>query len=268
MTPTDPNSFHDPELKLALRRVWTAETAPATLRERVQAMGIGAARARAADVMPAPARGRRAWAWPLRYPRPVYGLAAVVTTVIGFAIAYQLDQPPAWRSASSVSMVSANFPDVVPASVARGLVDVHARCQDKPNHESFSDIPRDDLMALRGRLQAQLGFPVLAAPLDDGPERWDFRGAALCPIGKAPAAHLVFARKGQAVSIFSLPRWSCPDAHDGQMCEDLDPSHPLAVFVGRRGVHCVIVTGDNPDGSPSPAQLRTLCDRLQPLLER
>src|SRR4051794_7849014 len=107
MTTTDPNSFHDPDLKASLCRVWGTEAAPAALGERVAARGTAAATDRAAAIPSvAPLTHRPAWTWPLRHPRPLYGLAASLMMVIGFAVAYQLDQPPAWRSASGAFVVS------------------------------------------------------------------------------------------------------------------------------------------------------------------
>src|SRR5881628_2649034 len=145
MNTTSPNSFEDPELKAAVRRVWGGEVAPAALRERVQAIGIGAASAPAADVVPQPAARSAAWMWPLRYPRPLYALAAAVMIVVGFAIAYQLDQPGErtvyWGSPvvgpvtpGPATSNPSTPPSVLPASVAEALLDVHSRCARMPVH--------------------------------------------------------------------------------------------------------------------------------------
>src|SRR2546421_10588722 len=90
MTPTDLNSFDDPVLKDAVRRAWGTETAPAALRERIAAMGIGAAKMPAAAVMPTAAANRRGWVRILRHPNSIYGLAAAAMVLIGFAIAARL----------------------------------------------------------------------------------------------------------------------------------------------------------------------------------
>ena len=272
MSTTHPNSFEEPELKAAVRRVWGGETAPAALRERVQAMGIGAASAPAADITPVAAGQRQSWTWPLRYPRSVYGLAAAAMMVIGFAVAYQLDQPPTrpvyWGSTVSSATHSTSNPSmppaVLPASVAERLVDVHSRCARLPVHNAFRDIPRDDFDALRRRLENELGFPVLAGPIDGGRGDWVFRGGAICPVGQVPAAHLVFSRKGQAVSVFSLPRAAFPQANDDEVDEDRNPDHPLTVFVRPGGIHCIV--GSSSDGSLSPEDLRLIGERLRPFL--
>jgi hypothetical protein len=272
MSVSDQNSFDDPQFKAAVVRAWGGEVAPASLRQRIEAMGLGAASAPAADIV-APARLRRATStfWPaaLRHAGPVYGVAAVVMMVIGFAVAYRLDQPPAWRETFTSPMTISTGPggaaDVVPVSLANELVTAHARCTRSSDHNAFKDVPRADLNTLRRRLQGQLNFPVLAGPVDDGKGRWDFRGASVCPVDRFSAAHLLFARKGQSVSLFSLPRSSCPQAHAGDVAEDPSPDHPLAVFVGSEGVQCVV--GSSDDGSMSPADLRDICDHLRPYLE-
>jgi hypothetical protein len=278
MTTTDPNSFHDPALKASVRRVWGAETAPTALRERIQAMGIGAASARAADITPAPAVRQATWSWPLRHPRPLYGVAAAIMVVVGFTVAYQLDQPPAWKSTSGAYVVSnptgpaavppSTAPSALPASLFQRLADAHVRCVGQPDHDGFKNLSRDDFAGMGQRLQNQLGFSVLSAPIDSakadgtGDDRgaWNFRGAAACPVGQVAAAHLVFTRRGQAVSLFSLPRASCPQTRTGDVFVGDDPDHPTTVFVRPGGIHCVV--GSSDDGSLSAKNLAPIVDRL------
>ena len=275
MTTTDSDSFHDPELKASVRRVWGAETAPATLRERIQAMGIGAASAPAAGITPAPAARRPAWTWPLRHPRPLYALAASVMMALGFAVAYQLDQAPAWKSTSGAYVISGptgpatppptTAPSMLPPTLIDRLADAHVRCVHYPDHDGFKNLSRDDFSGVAQRLQNELGFSVLTGPVDDdkSPDpkgAWDFRGAAVCPVGQVAAAHLLFSRRGQAVSLFSLPRASCPNARTGDVFESEDPDHPVTVFVRPGGIHCVV--GSSDDGSLSAAGVRRLGDRL------
>jgi hypothetical protein len=291
MTTTDPNSFQDPDLKASLRRVWGTETAPAALRDRIAAMGIGAASAPAADVIaPAAAVRRPAWTWPLRHPRPLYGLAASLTMVIGFAVAYQLDQPPAWKSTSGAYVVSspnapaaslpATLPSALPPRLFQRLADAHDRCVVYPDHDGFKNLSRNDFAGVGQRLQNELGFAVLAAPLDDaavagkgaGPGTapgarpvdakgpWNFRGGAVCSVGQVAVGHLLFTRKGQAVSLFSLPRASCPAARTGDVFQGDDPDHPTTVIVRPGGIHCIV--GSSKDGSLSAQSLAPIVDRL------
>ena len=270
MTPTDPDTFHDPDLKASVRRVWGSETAPAALRERIAAMGFGAASAPVADITPAPAARRPAWNWSLRHPRPLYGLAASLMIVVGFTVAYQLDQPPAWKAASDaygvvspptgVGVPPATGPSALPSSLFDRLADAHARCVTFPDHDGFKGLARGDFAAVQQKLENELGFSVLAAPLDEGQGGWNFRGAAVCPVGQVAAAHLVFARKGQAISLFSLPRASCPRTRTGDVFFDEGRDYAAAVFVRNGGVHCVV--GSSADGSLSADALRRIGEGL------
>ena len=276
MAPIDPSSFDDPALKDAVRRAWGGEVAPAALRQRVEAMGIGAASAPASAVQRHGRPRRGGVGMMLRHPMAVYGLAAAAMVVIGFSLASRMNEGPRGQWAGGrAGQYSTEYSteryttatQVLPASVAKGIVDVHDNCQkNDPDHRQFKDVPPDDYETLRQRLEKELGFPVLAAPLDGGEEGWDFRGGAICPIDHHRASHLVFVRKGQTVSVFSLPQASCPEAHGGQECEDLDPEHPLFVLVRPEGVHIII--GSSSDRSLSPAQLKRIGERLKPFLQR
>ena len=83
--------------------------------------------------------------------------------------------------------------------------------------------------------------------------------------GDHDAAHLVFVRAGQAISIFSLPRSICNDTGgDPRECEDANPDHPVAVFVWSDGVHCVV--GSSTDRSLSVDQVRSVLEHLRPTL--
>lgn len=268
MAPIEPNSFDNPALKDAVRRVWGGETAPAPLRQRVEAMGLGGAVGPAGPVLASGAVRRRGIGAAVRHPWSIYGLAAAAMVLVGFVLASRLNEGPRteWAGGRSVQY-STNAMQVLPASVAKGIVDVHDRCrQNYPDHQQFKDVPREDFESLRRRLENELGFPVLAAPLDAGEGGWDFRGGAICPVENHRASHLVFVRKGQIVSVFSLPRESCPGAHGAQECEDPDPDHPLIVIVRPDGIHCII--GSSPDKSLSPEQLKRIGDRLRRILQQ
>ena len=269
MTPTDPNSFDDPVLKKAVRRAWGSETAPAALRERVAAMGIGAARAPVSGVMPAAARTRRSWGRILRHPNSIYGMAAAAMVLIGFAIAARLgnDSPP---RVGGTGTTVAEY-DYVPAKpvlaipVLKGVLDQHDSSRDRLTEDKFlKDVHPGDFNALRKRLSSNLGFKALSAPLTDEEGAWTFRGASLCKIDKYPASHLVFERPGETISVFSLPRASCPDARIGLAYHIADADHPLVVFVRSDGVHFIV--GSSDERSLTPEDLRGICNRLRPFL--
>jgi hypothetical protein len=273
MTPTDYDSFDDPVLKDAVRRAWGSETAPAALRERVVALGIGAAKAPLAAVTPAVAANRRGWWTMLRHPNSIYGLAAAAMIVIGFAIGARLnvDSPRRFGGGSDGQYpVAADYgpaAPILPVPVLKGVLDVHDASRSNPaSGAQFKDVPPGDFDALRKRMGRELGFKALAAPLadDDGP--WAFRGASVCEIGRFKASHLVFERGGEMISVFSLPRSSCPDARIGRAYKIDDPDHPLVVFVRSDGVHFVV--GSSEDRSLSPDDLLAVCERLRAYLGR
>jgi hypothetical protein len=272
MTPTDPNSFDDPVLRGAVRRAWGSETAPAALRERVAAMGIGAAKAPASAVMPLAPRTRRGWGRVLRHPNSIYGMAAAAMVLIGFAIAARLGDAEPRRLAGGTGTTAADF-DYVPAKpvlsipVLKGVLDQHDSSRDRLTEEQFlKDVPPGDFDALRKRLSSQLGFKALSAPLTDEEGAWALRGASVCKIDKYPASHLVFERPGETISVFSLPRASCPDARIGLAYHIADAEHPLVAFVRSDGVHFVV--GSSDQGTLSPEDLRGICNRLRPFLGR
>jgi hypothetical protein len=278
MTTTDPNSFNDPDLKAALRRVWGNQAAPADLRQRVYAMGIGAARAPSAGLTPALRPRSSAWVWPLRHPRPLYGLAAALMMVLGFGIAYQIDQSSpsgsGSRSGSSgyatvvgpslsngpATVPATTLPSALPPSLTDRLADAHTRCVGYPDHDGFKDLGPSDFGSLRQRLENELGFSVLAGAIGDDESGWEFKGAAVCPVGQVASAHLLFKRRGQAVSLFSLPRACCPQARTGDVFEDGDTDHPTAVFVRPGGIQCVV--GSSRDGSLTSQDVRLIGERL------
>jgi hypothetical protein len=272
MTPTDPNSFDDPILREAVRRAWGGETAPSVLRERVAAMGIGAAKAPATAVMPAVVPARRGWAKVLRHPNSVYGMAAAAMVLIGFAIAARLGDDGPRQIGGGTDTTAADY-DYVPAKpvlaipVLKGVLDQHDSSRDHLTDDKFlKDVPPGDFNALRMRLSRELGFKALSAPLVDEEGAWTFRGASVCKVDKYPASHLVFERPGETISVFSLPRASCPDARIGLAYHIADADHPLVVFVRSDGVHFVV--GSSDQRTLSPEDLRGICNRLRPFLGR
>lgn len=273
MTPTDPNSFDDAVLRGAVRRAWGSETAPAALRERVAAMGIGSAKALASAVAAAPTP--RNWARILRHPNSIYGMAAAAMVLLGFAIAARLgdNSPRRLGDGSDAQSTTAADYDYVPAKpvlaipVLKSVLDQHDSSRDRLTDDKFlKDVPPGDFDALRKRLSRELGFKALSAPLTDEDGNWTFRGASVCKIDKYPASHLVFDRPGEMISVFSLPRDSCPDARIGLAYHIADAEHPLVVFVRSDGVHFIV--GSSDERSLSPEDLRGICNRLRPFLGR
>src|SRR5687768_4056924 len=130
MAPIDPNSFDDPTLKDAVRRVWGGEAAPAALRQRVEAMGIGTVSAPASAVLAGGGSRRAGWGTLFRHPMSVYGLAAAAMVVIGFGLASRMNEGPKGQWAGGrTGQYGTPATQVLPASVAKGIVDVHDNCR-------------------------------------------------------------------------------------------------------------------------------------------
>jgi hypothetical protein len=280
MDPTDRNlAFDDPGLKAAVDRAWGSERAPASLRASVMALRSDSASSitppailgtiRPDTTSPSPATiARPAW-----WQRPIlrYGVAAAAMVLLGFGIAFKLDDTPFGRerfaTTTGAGGTEVTFASTVPQPIARGLLESHERCSKYPDHNVYPELSRDDFAAVRQRLERRLGFPVLAGNVEEalGRNGWRFKGAAVCKVGDLETAHLVFVRQGQAISIFSLPPHTCREG-DGRPreCEDANPDHPVAVFVWSDGVHCVV--GSSNDRSLSVDQVRSVLEHLRPTL--
>lgn len=268
-TETDLQSFDDPGFKAAMCRAWGAERCPEALRNRVLALAAGE---RGRDDLPGradagvigtipPGRWRQPW---LRY-----GLAAAAMMLLGFGIAYRLDQDRIDAGRIGLGGTEVTFASTVPQSIAKGLLDTHDRCIKYSNHNAYGDLSPDNLSddnfaVMRRRLEDRLHFPVLAGNIEEalGRNGWKFKGAAVCEVAGVDAAHLVFTRTGQAISIFSLPPSSVRHSGEPHEIEDSNPDHPTAVFVWSDGVHCVV--GSSDDRSLSVDQVRSVLDHLRP----
>jgi hypothetical protein len=269
MEPTEAQfqPFDDPGLKRAVGRAWGGERCPAAVRARVLS-AVAATRppeGRSPAVIGAPLTTRPSF-WHQPWLR--YGLAAAAMMLLGFGIAWRLDSRDGGiDGVGGIPGTEVTFTSTVPAPIARGMLESHERCSKYPNHSSDPQLSGQDFPAIRRRLEEHLGFPVLAGNVEEalGRNGWSFKGAAVCTVGGVSAAHLVFVRQGQAISVFSLPPSSCRHA-DGQPheCEDPNPDHPAAVFVWSDGVHCVV--GSSADRSISVDEVRSVLEHLRSTL--
>jgi hypothetical protein len=253
--------FEDPALKSAVGRAWGGERCPEAVRGRV--MAALAAERESADERPAVLGSIGPSFW--RQPWIRYGFAAAAMMVVGFGLASRLDRRN--DSLSGIAGTEVTFTSTVPPDIARGLVESHDRCSKIPSHTNDLELSGQNFTAIRRRLEDHLGFPVLAGNVEEalGRNGWKVKGAAVCNVGGVDAAHLVFARAGQAISIFSLPPSACRhNGRDPQETEDANPDHPTAVFVWSDGVHCVV--GSSTDRSLSVDQVKAVLEHLRPTL--
>lgn len=271
MEPNEPRvaTFDDPDFRDAVRRAWGGERCPDALRAQVTAAvagtrAAGAGRGGRAVITTIPAsRDPSFW----QHPWLRYGLAAAATVMIGFGLAYRLDDTPFGRDGIGTTGggTEVTFTSTVPQPIAQGLVASHERCSKFEDHKA-PEIPAENFTEMRRRLEERLNFPVLAGDVEAalGRDGWNFKGAAVCKVGGVEAAHLVFSRNGQAISIFSLPPWSCRHAGRAHECENPNADHPIAVFVWSNGVHCVV--GSSKDRSISVDHVRAVLQHLRPSL--
>lgn len=254
--------FDDPALKTAVTRAWAGERAPDGLRRRVMELAAAQREEDRLRIVPAVAPASRGGVW--RHPWTRYGLAAAAMVAIGFGLASRLDHRQGGLDLGGGNTLAVT--PVLPASLAKELVQRHDRCRQVNASHGLSQTPQGNFDDIRQKLHERLGFPVLAGPIDDGTGRpaegWTFRGAAVCPVNNVEAAHLVFSRGNQVISVFSLPRGACPTAHGDEEAEDANPDHPIAVWVWSDGVHCVV--GSSDDRSLSVDQVRSVLEHLRP----
>jgi anti-sigma factor RsiW len=230
------HSFDDPALKVALKRACSPRKAPDSLRARIQAVVAREAAAPAmrladpdepADVIGTIGRPRQWWGYRL-------AVAAVLLLALGAPVYYFGFHDTGGGPAQHAYPVS----DAGMSS----LVKRHDGCgKGHPQHHML-EAPADNFAAIGKELSAKLGYPVLVADLrDDG---WKFRGAAICPVNdQAKAAHLIFDRDGQTLSVFTIPASACGGkaAKDGDCyCCEKD-QHPMAGFIQKGVLYTMVV---------------------------
>jgi hypothetical protein len=216
--------FDDPAFKAALQRVWGGQTAPPQLRKRVEQA-----------ILKEKSSEQSVWR---RWRGPLAGLAAAAVLAIGFGL--------------SAVVVRQSSEKAVPAWFADAIVHQHDLCAALPAqglaHGAVYDPGnRDDIRAIRSALSSRLGYPVMVySPGKD----WKLDGARICAVGNIPAAHLMFTRGDESLSIFSISAgalYNDRSVPDGTHYAQVDDDHGLAGFVYGGALHCVV--GHNPHKS-------------------
>jgi len=258
------NEFDDPGLKAAVRRTIGHEHAPPSLRAKVQSLLAAEATVAAAGVSAksngghangdtesgststpaAPSPRRRRLVIDRSFWRTA-AAAAVLLIALGFMF-YQI------REAFPPSPFAGMNPGVtaVPASLVQALTNTHDSCAKLPDHHK---IPGDNPEALHEKLTASSG--VVASTISLGGD-WKFKGAGVCQVGDKQAAHLLFVRAEEYISIFSMP---APDecGYGGDSYRDYYDKHPVAGFRHGDALYCVVGSratgGDMPREAIDPA---------------
>lgn len=244
MSESESETFNDPGLKAAIRRVWGEERCPAALRQRI----ISATAQDAQTLQPS----RKPAGISRNRFRPVLGFAMAAMVLVAIGLYLRFHQPSHTTPDTTVATAA------LPATLADDLVARHDECCAAPDHH-MPGISRNDFGLIRQQLGKRLGIPVLSAALAGG---WDFRGASVCAVGSVDSGHLVFKRGAEFVSLFSLPPNFLKGASTGPECAQTEAEHPIAGFRTASGFYCVV--GSSKDGSLTLDQVRTLRDELRP----
>jgi hypothetical protein len=201
--------FDAPELKTAVKRLYRSERAPLGLRQSVERiLAPQAAR-------PIPMRIDRAAMWQ-------WAAAAVIMVGLGGLIArvsYERSHP-------------------IGGQTLAAMVKVHDYCCKDGRKHRQKEIPHENFVLVGQSMASRLKEPVLAAEM----KGWNFVGAAMCPINGKPAAHLVYQRGGQWLSIFSIPAASCDKFREGGMGSEIIGDHMVACFTKTGGVYSMVAT--------------------------
>ncbi len=227
MAHIDEPEFDDPALKRAIQRSLGREAVPGRLRLRVQQI---VASAEAGAVVT-----RKISRRPLI---SIQNIAASLFLLAGLGLmTYQF-----WTNFHTPSYQSASVPATqIPESVQAAMIQTHDRCTAMKDHHLVGG---DDWEAIRKELLKEEGINVLAVDLrKDG---WQFKGAGRCNVGDMQAAHLLYTRSNQVISVFSLPATSGCHSGDGSCIVKEIQKHPTASFVRGGGIYSVV--GSSTDG--------------------
>lgn len=267
MTEAD-DQFDDPALRSAVARAAGREAAPPELRRKVEALFAGAATAAAATGAGATAKASAGSTSPTtsdtaasrpaapardRFgadaPFKLIAAAAMVLLAVGLMVVQIRSEffPPLPQRAAADS---ASFP----ATLGQMLVRSHDQCGKLADHHL---VPGDDFAALRVSLAAQGGVSVFADAIGDG---WTFKGAGLCRVDQHKTAHLLFARGGEVISVFSLPPPPLCSS-GGATYEELRDHHALAGFVHGGALYCVV--GSRASGDMAQSQLQPVVAKVR-----
>jgi hypothetical protein len=256
-------SFEDPELKAAVRSAWGSERAPAELRQRVMnALATEELLASNASIASDSPASVATTSLPAFWRRPAFGWAAAAAAVVLVGFGLAASQPWARKTPAAVASATPAAPaSTFPADLAAALVRTHDGCLrvHPTDHHLINGASKDNFPAIAQTMSARLHHPVIAVTIGDG---WEFRGAAICPVGNLKSAHLIYAHDDAAISVFSLPASvalaSCPDH---QNCDAAVDGHPMAGFVENGGFFCVVATPGHTSIADA-RQVKTLRDQL------
>jgi hypothetical protein len=253
------DQLDDPTLKEAIRRAFpAAESAPPRLRQRVEAMlatGAVASIASAAgrnghDAGSGLRRPSRAW-WAGESPKKTAVVAALVLIAVGFMV-FQIWDEFGGGAARPVYAGTTTLTD----SFAASLVRAHDNCAKLPDHHL---VPGTDPAAMKKQLTQTEGVNVAAVDLAPA---WQFKGAGICTVdGATKAAHLLYARGRDMISVFSMPAVSGCGRGGMEAYQKIVQNHRIAGIFANGAVYCIV--GSSPQMDLTQKDLDLLLERVQ-----
>jgi len=93
---------------------------------------------------------------------------------------------------------------------------------------------------------------------------WQFQGATVSKISGVPAAHLLFKRGDETISIFSVSAgafYMDNTRGDGTTYAQMDKGHPISGFVQGGAIHCLV--GSSKSGNISLKEVTALRDKIR-----
>jgi len=252
----DDIQFDEPGLKAAVQRAW-AEAAPQRLRGRVSHLIATAASMDHSADLPRPLSGWQIWA------SRAYAIAAAAVLIFAIgllALYYQgaisIGANPIARG-GMVPVVPTRTE--VPVQLVQSLVATHVACARLPDHHLIDRaVGAKTYAELSLQLTADLGYPVLARRV--GGEDWKFLGAGECTVNGVRAAHLLFGKGNDTISVFSLPAHCMGGCSVGAQYDGAVDGHPVAGFA--RGGAAYAMIGSSPSGALSTQALVSMRDGL------
>ena len=217
--------FEDPAFRAALRRTCASETAPPGLRERI-------AKQMSSVEVAAPVR-RKLWIGPQTI-KLLAACLAIVVLGLGF---YELRQWGFLGGSGSETYVFGRLPK----KFANAMAEVHDKNSSLPGYKVLAET---DSSQLQQKLSRDVQIPVVVVDLGNG---WTLKSAGECKIGEETAAHLMYSKGNQTVSVFSIPARAVFNANvpDGSSYEQKtsNDEHQLSGFTKGKGLYCVVADG-------------------------
>lgn len=141
-----------------------------------------------------------------------------------------------------------------PMTIAVSMVKAHDNCAKLSDHHLLEG---NDFTALAAKLTQEQGVPVFAANLGDG---WTFKGAGLCESDGKRAAHLIYVKGTQTISVFTSRSSKSGGKGRSSYHRKTLQGHPIAGFVNQGAFYLVV--GSSTDNSLTAQDLDPIVDQL------